>query len=223
MTRRPRKFARPRRGTFLCARRQLGSDNESLRNLLLDANHKIRELDSIKAAVGKLVDPVSKALRDFESEKSEKINLQTVFNNTRTAYGKLRNEVTELEKKASRFEKEAHQLRGDLTFAQKTARTLETQRAELAVDVAARRAQVADLEAQLAQQTSEAKGLREENRRLNERQVGADKKHVHLETELNAARQRLVQSEDEKRAVQNSLEKSISDTSRLARPRPKPV
>ena len=80
---------------------QLGGENKSLRNLLLDANAKIGELDGIKNAVGKLVDPVSKALRAFEAEKSEKISLQTVLNNTRTAYGKLRNEVAELEKKAT--------------------------------------------------------------------------------------------------------------------------
>ena len=53
---------------------QLGGENESLRNLLLDANAKIGELDTIKNAVGKLVDPVSKALRAFEAEKSEKIS-----------------------------------------------------------------------------------------------------------------------------------------------------
>jgi hypothetical protein len=80
---------------------QLGGENESLRNLLLDANAKIGELDAIKNAVGELVDPVSKALRAFEAEKSEKISLQTVLSNTRTAYGKLRNEVAELEKKSS--------------------------------------------------------------------------------------------------------------------------
>ena len=78
---------------------QLGGENEALRNMLLDANNKIAELDTIKAAVGKLVDPVSKALRDFETEKTEKVGLQTVLNNTRTAYGKLRNEVGDLEKK----------------------------------------------------------------------------------------------------------------------------
>src|SRR5450759_5848027 len=55
---------------------QIGGDNESLRNLMLDANAKIGELDTIKAAVGKLVDPLSKTLRAFEAEKSEKISLQ---------------------------------------------------------------------------------------------------------------------------------------------------
>ena len=80
---------------------QMGSENEQLRTLLLDANAKIGELDTIKLAVGKLVDPVSKALQVIESERSEKLGLQTVLNNTRTAYGKLRNEVAELEKKAA--------------------------------------------------------------------------------------------------------------------------
>ncbi len=196
---------------------QLGGDNETLRNLLLDANSKIGELDTIKAAVGKLVDPVSKALRDFETEKSEKLNLQTVLNNTRTAYGKLRNEVSDLENKAAKFEKESHALRQEMAFAQKTAKTLESTRAELAVDLAARRAQVADLEAQLAQETSAATTLREENRRYNERHVTLDKKIGQLETELNGTRQKVVMSEDEKRSLQSSLDKAVSDTARLAR------
>ena len=97
---------------------QLGSNNETLRNLLLNANHKIGELDTIKEAVAKLVSPVSKALRDFETEKADKINLQAALSNTRTAYGKLRNEVTDLEKRATKAEREAEQLRKDLSFAE---------------------------------------------------------------------------------------------------------
>src|SRR6476660_2886002 len=142
---------------------QLGGDNESLRNLLLDANAKIGELDTIKNAVGKLVDPVSKALRAFETEKSEKISLQTVLSNTRTAYSKLRNEVAELEKKAAFSEKECQALRQDLTNTQNLLRALEATKAEIAIDVAARRAQIVDLEARLAQETGEGKALREEN------------------------------------------------------------
>src|SRR5476649_2730119 len=83
---------------------QIGGDNESLRNLMLDANAKIGELDTIKAAVAKLADPLGKTLRAFEAEKSEKISIQTVLNTTRTAYGKLRNQLAELEKKAAASE-----------------------------------------------------------------------------------------------------------------------
>jgi chromosome segregation ATPase len=84
---------------------------------------------------------VSKALRAFEAEKSEKISLQTVLNNTRAAYGKLRNEVAELEKKANLSEKECQALRQELTTTQNLLRTLEATKAEIAIDIAARRAQ----------------------------------------------------------------------------------
>ena len=196
---------------------QLGGDNESLRNLLLDANAKIGELDGIKNAVGKLVDPVSKALRAFEAEKSEKISLQTVLNNTRTAYGKLRNEVAELEKKANLSEKECLALRQELTTTQNLLRTLEATKAEIAIDIAARRAQIVDLEARLAQETGEGKALREENRRLDERFSAADKRVMALESELNGARQRLLMLEDEKRAQQISLDKISAESARLSR------
>jgi crescentin len=196
---------------------QLGGENESLRNLLLDANAKIGELDTIKNAVGKLVDPVSKALRAFEAEKSEKISLQTVLNNTRTAYGKLRNEVAELEKKAAFSEKECQALRQELTTTQNLLRTLEATKAEIAIDIAARRAQIVDLEARLAQEAGEGKALREENRRLDERLSGSDKRVMALESELNAARQRLLMIEDEKRAQQISLDKISAEAARASR------
>ncbi|HET9715303.1 MAG TPA: hypothetical protein VFP60_03875 [Pseudolabrys sp.] len=196
---------------------QLGGENESLRNLLLDANAKINELDSIKDAVGKLVDPVSKALRAFEAEKSEKISLQTILNNTRTAYGKLRNEVAELEKKASLSSKECEALRQELATTQNLLRTVEATKSEIAIDIAARRAQIVDLEARLAQEIGEGKALREENRRLDERFANADKRVATLESELNGARQRLLMIEDEKRAQQVSLDKMSADAARLSR------
>ena len=134
---------------------ELGGNNELLRNLLLNANAKIGELDGIKNAVTQLVAPVSKALREFETEKAEKINLQAALSATRTAYGKLRNEVTELERKAVTAERDAGQLRKDLAFAENAARALETVRGELAIDLAGRKAQLADLEGRLNQETAE--------------------------------------------------------------------
>jgi crescentin len=196
---------------------QMGGDNETLRNLLLDANAKIGELDSIKAAVGKLVDPVSNTLRAFEAEKSEKISLQTVLNNTRTAYGKLRNEVGELEKKAAAFEKECNALRQELVSTQNVLHSVEATKAEIAIDIAARRAQIADLEGRLAQETGESNALRDENRRLDERLTSTNKRVIMLESDINAARQRLLMADDEKRVQQASLDKLSADAARLAR------
>jgi crescentin len=196
---------------------QIGGDNETLRNLLLDANAKIGELDAIKAAVGKLADPVQKALRAYEAEKSEKLSLQTVLNNTRTAYGKLRNEIAEVEKKSASFEAECGALRQELTTTQSLLRTVEATKAEISIDIAARRAQIADLDGRLKQETGESQALREENRRLDERLTAMNKRVIALESDLNAARQRLLMADDEKRAQQATLDKMSSDAARLAR------
>jgi len=196
---------------------QIGGENESLRNLMLDANAKIAELDIIKNAVGKLADPLAKTLRAFETEKSEKISLQTVLNNTRTAYGKLRNEVAELEKKNTASEKECKSLRQELLTTQSLLRTTEITKAEIAIDVAARRAQIAELEQRLTQEAGENKSLREENRRLDERLDITDKRIIALESDINAARQRLLMAEDEKRAQQTSLTKASAEAARLSR------
>ena len=196
---------------------QIGGENETLRNLLLDANAKIGELDIIKDAVGKLVDPVSKTLRAIEAEKSEKLALQTVLNNTRTAYGKLRNELADHEKKLAASLSQCDDLRHDLANTQNLLRTAEATRAEIAIDIAARRAQIADLEAQLAQQTGESKALRDETQRLDERLDAANKRIITLESELNKSRQKLLMAEDEKRAQQSLLDKAGAEAARLSR------
>ncbi len=196
---------------------QVGGDNEALRSLLLDASTKIAELDTIKAAVGKLADPVSKTLRQLEAEKAEKAGLQTVLNNTRTAYGKLRNEAAELEKRTATAEAQCRELRQELSTTQNQVQVLETTKAEIAIDIAARRAQIIDLEARLTQEIGTANALREENNRLDERLRAAEKRIIALESELNAARQRLLMAEDEKRAQQNLLDKASADAARLGR------
>jgi len=196
---------------------QLGGENEALRNMLLDANSKINELDTIKAAVGKLVDPVSKALRDFEAEKSEKIGLQTVLNNTRTAYGKLRNEVGDLEKKLAASDRECQTLRRDFAAAQSLLHTLESAKTDFSIEIAAGRARIAELESHLAQRTGECLALREENRRIDERLVAAEKRAIAIESELTAARQRLLVTEDEKRSQQVLLDKASVEAARLSR------
>jgi crescentin len=196
---------------------QIGGENESLRNLMLDATAKISELDTIKAAVDKLVGPLGKTLRALEAEKSEKISIQTVLNNTRASYGKLRNEVAELEKKTAASEKECKALRQELATTQSLLRTTETTKAEISIDIAARRAQIAELESRLAHETTETRALHDENRRLDERLSATDKRIISLESDLNAARQKLLMAEDEKRSQQTSLNKASADAARLSR------
>lgn len=115
---------------------------------------------------------------------------------------------------ANLSEKECQALRQELTTTQNLLRTLEATKAEIAIDIAARRAQIVDLEARLARETGEGKTLREKNRRLDERLSAADKRVAALESELNGARQRLLMIEDEKRLQQISLDKINAEAAR---------
>lgn len=196
---------------------QIGGENEALRNLLLHASHKLGELDVIKDAVGKLVDPVNKALRDYEAEKSEKIGLQGTLANTRAAYAKLKTDLAEAEKKASDLEYNFVSTKQDLLATQNQIRSLEAAKSELATDIAARTAQIAELETRLGQEAAEAKVARDEAHRLDQRLVTADKRIVSLESDVNNTRQRLVLAEDERHALQTSLDKSVAEAARLSR------
>src|SRR5947207_3048827 len=109
---------------------QLGQENETVRNLLIDAEHKISELDGIKRSIGKLVDPVSKTLRAFEEAKNEKLSLQNTLNSSRLAGAKLRDELGAAEKKATTFEVECSRLRELVTVAQQSVAALEQSKAE---------------------------------------------------------------------------------------------
>ena len=117
-----------------------------VRNLLIDAEHKITELDGIQQSLGRLVDPVSKTLRAFEEAKNEKLSLQSVLNNTRIAYSKLREDLATAERKAATLDTECIRLREVLTVAQQSVQALEATKAEQSAELTARRAQIAELQ-----------------------------------------------------------------------------
>ncbi|MGE5163509.1 MAG: hypothetical protein ACM3IH_05725 [Sphingobacteriales bacterium] len=88
---------------------------------------------------------------------------------------------------ANLSEKKCQALRSGTHHHAESAPHARGNEAEIAIDIAARRAQIVDLEARLAQETGEGKALREENRRLDERPSAADKRVAALESELNGA------------------------------------
>src|SRR5262245_31963905 len=148
---------------------QLGEENEVVRNLLIDAEHKIGELEGIRHSLGRLVDPVSKTLRAFEEAKNEKLSLQSVLNSTRIAYSKLREDLTTVEKKAATLDTECIRLREVLTVSQQTLGALEATKTEQSAELAMRRAQITELQRLVHQQATDLQITRDENQRNLER------------------------------------------------------
>jgi chromosome segregation ATPase len=180
---------------FLPIARQLGEDNESIRNLLIDAEHKINELDAIKRAIGKLVEPVSKTLRALEEAKSE---------------------LSTSEKKVTLLESECTRRGEALTVTQQKLTALESTEAEQTTELSARRAQIADLQGRVLQQGEEIQVAHDEIRRLSERMALSDKKTLQLESECEATRQKLMVSENDRTTAQKSLNKAFAEMSHMS-------
>ena len=195
---------------------QLGEENETVRNLLIDAEQKITELGAIRTSLGRLVDPVSKTLRAFEEAKSEKLSLQSTLNNTRIAYSKLREDLTTAEKKVASLDTERIRLREVLTVAQQSLNALEATRAEQSAELAARRAQINEFQRIVQQQAIDVQITREENQRSADRIAFLDKKIAQLDSDNAAAAQRAMLAEHERSAVQGLLDKALSDSAKLS-------
>jgi chromosome segregation ATPase len=196
---------------------QLGQENEGIRNLLLEAEHKIGELENIKRMLGDLIDPVARTLRSYEEVKREKLNLQSALNTIRVTHTKLRENFADAEKRAATLDTECKRLRDMATLAQQSAAVLERTKAEQAAEIHTRRAQVAELQRHVQQQGSELQVTRDDNRRLGERCAAADKRTVQAEAENRAAQQKAVQATNERAAVQTALDKALNEYSQTAR------
>lgn len=196
---------------------RIGSDNEVLRNLLVDTGRRIGALDDLKDAFSKLVDPISKTLRTLEEEKSENVSLRGTLAEIRQSYDTLRSEYNELGKRHAASDTEVEKLRNELDIVQLAARSAEIARSDLTNELAVVRTKLADLERQLTQESASVRMLTEEKGTLTDHGVNADKRIVELEGENSVGRERLVLLENEKRSLQGSLDQIVGENSRLAR------
>ncbi len=202
--------------TFSDAGSRIGEENEVLRNLLTDTGRKIGELDELKEAFDKIVEPFNSALRALELEKSQTLSLTGMLSESRAAYETLRTDFYQVEKKATTLEAEAEKLRIELELAHESNRALESMRLELSNDISAGHTQIVELEQQLAQQTSQCRSLSENCRTLQEQLDAAEKRGLKFEGEHAAACEKLALLEDEKRSLQIAVDKAFDETARLS-------
>ena len=191
---------------------QLGQENEAVRNLLMDAEHKIGELEIIKLSIAKLVDPVCNTLRDYEEAKSEKLILQRALNTTRDACNKLRDDLGAAEKKVTAFKAECTRLQEIAEVAKQGVAALERSNTKQLSELAAHLTHIAELQRVAQQQASDLQLARDENRRLGERVATADRRTVQLEDQAQTAQQQARQANQERASMQASLDKTSPRT-----------
>ncbi len=119
---------------------RIGEENEALRNLLSDTGRKIGELDELKQAFDKIVQPFNTTLRALEQEKSHSIGLTGMLEESRAAYETLRAEFYQVERKATALESgERKAARRSRTGARVQSRTGKRAHRTVRRDLGARR------------------------------------------------------------------------------------
>jgi chromosome segregation ATPase len=196
---------------------KLGEETEAVRNLLLDAEHKIAELDAIKLSIAKLLDPVTSALRSYEEAKSEKLILQRALNNAQDVCTKLRDDLAVVQNKATAFKAECARLQHVAASATQNMAALERNNAKQLAELAEHRTRSAELQNLTQRQASDLQLGRAENLRLGERAAAADQQIVQLEAELQTSQQQAKQTKREQVAVQASLDKTFNELAATAR------
>jgi chromosome segregation ATPase len=195
----------------------IGADNEALRNLLIDAGRRVTGLDSVKDAFRDLVEPIDSVLRALEEISADNVGLSNALTDLHIAHEAVRAYRRTLEKRSLESESDNHSLRQELALVQHAARTLESDNAELASEVAAARAAIPDLERRLRQQRVNTRALSKANEILVDRADNGDKRVAELQAHCALTREKLSVLETEKRSLQTAVDQTLAENLRLSR------
>lgn len=196
---------------------RLGAENEALRSLVIDAARKVEELDNLKLAFGRIIDPLHKTLHALEQEKSHNASLQITLGETRSAYEAGRAQLGHTERNVASLSKANDKLQAEIEEVRLTVSSLESARIELGKEIALKNSEVADLESRLSAETISHHALADEHRIINEQAQAAGKRLSTLEREIVAARQKIALSDDERHSLQSSLGQTVAEVSRVSR------
>jgi crescentin len=196
---------------------KVGSDNEALRNLLIEIGRGIGGLDDLKESFAKLTDPLDQALRALERETSDNVSLRVTLHELRTSHEALRSEFKELGKRLSAKETESEGVNRARILVQQSFEALQMRETKLASDLESTRAKVSELESHLARETDSVSMLTEHKRSLTDRVAAANKKIIEMETAIASIEGKLVLVSDENRLLQASVKQVVAENSSLSR------
>ena len=138
---------------------RLGEDNETLRNLLIDTEHRIGAIGDVQKAFRGLAEPVKTAIRELEQERIENARLRSALGDLRTGYDSLHGKFSALEKRAAELDSDRAGTQQQLAQAQQTARGLQRDKSELTNEIAAARANLEQMEMSLVASQAERSAL----------------------------------------------------------------
>src|SRR6476660_3278396 len=93
---------------------RLGAENEALRSLVVDAARKSEDLDNLKLAFGRIIDPLQRTLQALEQEKARNASLFSSLTESRAVNEGLRETLQQSEKTGGSLSAENEKLQLDI-------------------------------------------------------------------------------------------------------------
>ena len=196
---------------------RLGAENEALRGLVVEAARKIEDLDNLKLAFGRIIDPLQRTLQGLEQEKARNASLFSSLTESRASAESLRETLQQSEKAVAALSATNEKLQLEVEQVRQSAAALESTRIELLNENALKNTQVADLESRLSAESIARQALADEHRIVTDQAQAAAKRLGTLEAEIVEARQKIVLSDDERRSLQNALDQTLAEVTRVTR------
>jgi|tagenome__1003787_1003787.scaffolds.fasta_scaffold20960111_3 crescentin len=196
---------------------RLGAENEALRSLVVEAARKVEDLDNLKLAFGRIIDPLQRTLQALEQEKAKNASLFSSLTESRTTADDLRQNLQQSEKTAASLSASNEKLQLDIEQLRQSVSGLEGTRIELINETSLKNTQIAELESRLSAESIGRQALADEHRIITDQAQSAAKRLGTLEAEIVAARQKIALSDDEKHSLQNALDQTLAEVSRASR------
>ena len=165
---------------------QLGQENEAFRQLFMEAQRRIDDLEALRASFSQLAAPLDRNLRTIELEKVENASLRAHLSDSRARGELMRGELIRFEKRVDSLETEKLSLQQDIRSSKEAIAALENNRIEITQDLNQARNQIMELERQVVRAADYERSLVNDNQTLRDMIISKDA-HI-TQIEANSVR-----------------------------------
>ncbi|MFM8701935.1 MAG: hypothetical protein ACKOC1_11140 [Hyphomicrobiales bacterium] len=196
---------------------QLGQENEAFRQLFMDAQRRIDDLEGLRAAFGQLAAPLERSLRQVELEKVENASIRANLSDARARNELMRGELVRFEKRVDVLETEKQSLHQDLRSAKESIAVLENSRIELTQDLTQTRNQIMELERQVVRAADYERSLVNDNQTLRDMIITKDAQITQNEAHSVRLSESVSLLEGDNRGLNEALALKLEEFTRATR------
>ncbi len=196
---------------------KLGQDNEAFRQMFLDVQRRIDDVEKLRIALEQMADPFERNLLAVERERVENATLRATVSEARGKIDTLHHELMRAQRSVETLEAEKSALLRDMKQAKETLSNLESTKAELTHETTQARSQIMELERSVVRLTETSKSLEVDKQSQQEMIAQRDAQISQLEASVARLSESVVLLEGENASLSQTLAARVDDYNKASR------